>query len=860
MIDKNKIQGLINRLCMSEVNIRNICESFHFIAELNTEDIHPVESKVAELFCICSSEIKEEYICDEYLCNQLISAFDNIKLIINNIDKDSKDSNLITLRFLAQIQNLSSESCNPTESLQNTFADLCEKLDKMHCLFRLQKQGQAIFPIGKLLNFVIKKESFFTDKLDDITLNTLLLALEVFDLNKKDDVNKKIEALIKKCNLDCLKLLKKTDVVKIGGEQAWRNNFKKNGTLALLVPDENGFKVYIRHNDKSYFESEEYNADLQYEKNVKEKIIAYYTYIKYEGDLKHCSVDSLLQNNDLNSLKQLCKWIFCEKKMNIFLDDSIIKKNGEWTVANPFVANDREIISKSGQSYSTKNDDLIKNLLLPYSFYRIGRQFDYVMYSSIFSLLKINSDPIDRMFDFLKNDKSQNMQAGLINVWAENIDDYSERIIKLSSDYFSSVNYAKTQPDIIKKNINDILWLPYKFPIDTINSYLKREYGFDKTNDKTVHITTKQAFTGIIYVDESDNQISLDTIDSGDDELKNSGDFYAIYSTNRQTYYFRHDADKLIRLEKTIKENNEGLLDLETCSSIKETEIDKVIDLMKLQKGALTENCICNDFNSVAYLRLFHHLHYCQIFQQKKWNDFLKLMLYHQAISFNSFQSILQQIQNSNTLIVPKECRNTDNTLVSIIENYARLDSKRNRDFFGRKIQLIGEKYCLENNTAIKKIIILFDTLQMGKSTEKILNMYFDKTLNDGRICEYFCEEKCVTLTKIIEKNKASLEILVLFGSDDGKKYIDNFIQSSELPLRKAKEIKCLNKITKKSDDDFIQLAKEIYNFSDKMAVEEGFYPIIREFNQPKINIFPKQLLKPSCIASIFIKKPEFKN
>ena len=39
--------------------------------------------------------------------------------------------------------------------------------------------------------------------------------------------------------------------------------------------------------------------------------------------------------------------------------------------------------------------------------------------------------------------------------------------------------------------------------------------------------------------------------------------------------------------------------------------------------------------------------------------------------------------------------------------------------------------------------------------------------------------------------------------------------------------------------------------------LKAGNYPIIREFNQPKINVFPEEMLDIEKVFSLFIKKKE---
>ena len=104
------------------------------------------------------------------------------------------------------------------------------------------------------------------------------------------------------------------------------------------------------------------------------------------------------------------------------------------------------------------------------------------------------------------------------------------------------------------------------------------------------------------------------------------------------------------------------------------------------------------------------------------------------------------------------------------------------------------------------------------------------------------------------------IQILFLYATEDGKQSIQKYLANHDF-LKNAK-IKYLQNIdVSPVDERFCSNIKEIYEFSDERDIPKpGFYPIIREFNQPKRNIFPSELLNPDNIASLFVKKPELWN
>lgn len=865
MSSTDEIQTYINYLLLPHVEKDSICNVFQYIENFNTEDIDPVRAQLAELFCICSSKLTKELASDVDVSNRVSLAFRNIKRIISsqNIESylhDEKKSYLIAVYFLSLIQDVLSNSKNPTEQMRFLFKILCEKLDMMHWLFQIEKDGKKLFPIGKLLNYVIDSKDFFVGNLDDITFYTFLLAIEVFDSSQFSDEKKKVDGMLEAYHLDCLKLLKKTNVLKVGGDIGWRENFKKNGALTILVPNENSFDVYIRHTERSYFDHDGASVQLHSEKNSRNDTVAFFCYLSYNGKLEYSNYNELFEKKDLSIWRQVCRLIFSEKQLNVFLDNSFVKVDGKWLVANPFVVNDKVVISERGNENHSNSDvrRVMRNFLSPYLAYRIkGLGFDYVMLGSVFSLLCIDSKPIDEIFDLLDRPFVASLQDKVIMTWAKNVNDYETSITQLKTEYFASVEYAKKRDSIDLKKINDILWLPYKFPCGVVDSYLQKQLANENANS-VVLIKVVQTFDGFDYLAENGDVVKKEDIFFDDDCEKIVGEFY-LMSKTASKYVYKSDVDKICKLKKSIEQDNILLHNAKDFAGVDELEIDSVVDTyMSLHKDALIEVCNCKEFKSIAYLRLFHHLLYCKLFQKDKWLNFYRLLRLHQPIKFDSFKDEMSQIQDSNTLVVPKERMNTGNTLVMIYNKYGQSYSVRSRSIFDREVEMKSDKYYLENGCMINKVVILFDTLQSGTSTKNVLRMYFDGELHEKKNVSYIFEGNPVYLEEIISRNNASVELVALYGTDEGKKCVEEFISQSTNVLNKAKEIKIIHRITVKADRSFVELAKDVYPHINDNLFEKPFYPIIREFNQPKKNVFPESLLKPENIASIFVKKEEF--
>ena len=161
----------------------------------------------------------------------------------------------------------------------------------------------------------------------------------------------------------------------------------------------------------------------------------------------------------------------------------------------------------------------------------------------------------------------------------------------------------------------------------------------------------------------------------------------------------------------------------------------------------------------------------------------------------------------------------------------------------------------------IKRIVIVFDTLQSGISTKNYFSSLFslDETSNKP-IHNYYCKGEKVSIKQLIETNKPEIQIVFLYGTNEGQTNIQNYIKTNDY-LKNA-EIICLKTIdVLPADDKFVDHINTIYSFQNiEDSPRKGFFPIIREFNQPKRNIFPNELLNPDNIASLFVKKSELPN
>ena len=334
---------------------------------------------------------------------------------------------------------------------------------------------------------------------------------------------------------------------------------------------------------------------------------------------------------------------------------------------------------------------------------------------------------------------------------------------------------------------------------------------------------------------------------------------YYVFKKGKK-YYIGDNASKYLKLLSIIQQKNDGLKSVNDFSFCRNTEMRDIRHKMELQKDALTlcqKGFVC-DFNTVANLRIIHHIIY-NSFDKTKWTIFCNLLNKHQEISYSKAIDSFS-FDDEYTLYVPKEAREQCGALSDINDKYIKDKSRRDLGLYASNLEKENGLYTLDKKE-IKRIVIVFDTLQSGTSTKNYLSSLLLLNVTPNKpIHNYYCEGEEVSIKQIIETNKPEIQIVFLYGTEEGKHNIQDYLQKNVF-LKNA-EIICIKDIdVSPLDKDSIKKIRNIYDFSnDNDSPKKGFFPIIREFNQPKRNIFPNELLNLDNIASLFVKKSELPN
>lgn len=828
----------------SETNEQKLLEILESLIEVNSNEIPP--TCISSLFCHVVSKFNEEGI--KNIAEKIWNAFCNINAVAEHIR--TAESSTIEERILLFLRDLVNGEEQVSDKVFEFFTDICGELEEIKYIFILRNEHQKhYFPIGSLLKKVMSSYGEL-ERLDEKIINTFILAMEMFkleqDLSNIDTLNK----IVNDSNLEGLKILfKGNQLITI-----WKKNLKYNGILVLV--DKENHKIYIRSEDKEYFDNLIDNDTLLEETNINGKTIAYYLLKDYPENAEFISLNDILTKPEysLDSRLQVVEKIFCKKYYNVLYDKCFIKVDNTINLINNYSNKDSNIVWGNNHQGATP-ENIFKYGFKNYGLNTLwGNDVDYVMYASLFRLMLLQPLSLKGIISKM-NSVTSFYQDALISFWLENINSVDSFLLKLADTYFNDINYISSKNDIKNEKIEDIYWLPYKFPVDFIIRKLNLICNTKEKDFKVIEIEGKKNINDKIEFfynkQKIENKFLEKSISNSDEQI-----YYGFKKGKK--YYINDKATTFLKVLSNIHQNNKDIKSKNDFAFCKHLEIKNICEKMQLQKDALIPKQMryYSDFNTIATLRIIHHVIF-NSFDKNKWNIFYKSLEKHQIVSyFEAIENNSFYFDEEDTLYVPKEDRSQCGTL-SEINDYIRDKTRRDLGLYINQLKINDGLYCLDD-TEIKKIVFVFDTLQSGTSTKDYLNLFFYPDENSKKKTpKYYCEEKEISLKQIIETNKPKIQILFLYATKEGKQNIKDYLGNHE--FIKNAEIICLQNIdVAPVDERFCNSIQEIYDFSDEREIPKpGFYPIIREFNQPKKNIFPSKLLNPDSIASLFVKKPE---
>ncbi|MDD7451515.1 MAG: hypothetical protein PUK76_10755, partial [Treponema sp.] len=414
----------------SETNEQKLLEIIDALINVNSNEI-PIDC-VSSLFCHLVSKFNEDDI--KNISDKIWDAFYNINALAEHIR--TAESSTTEEKILLFLHDLVNDEEQVSEKIFEDFTAICGELEEIKYIFILRdKQEKHYFPIGSLLQKVMSSYGKL-ESLDTKIINTFILAMEMFkleqDLSNIDALNK----IVNDFHLEGLKILFK-------GNQlitTWKENLKYNGILVLI--DKENHHIYIRSEDKGYFDDFNNKDEIQEEKNFHDKTIAYYLLQDYPEDAEFISLNEILTKTEysIDNKLQIIEKIFYKKYYNVLYDKCFIKVENTIKLVNDFSNKDKDIVL-GGNHQSATPENVFKYGLKKYGLNILwGSDVDYVMYASLFRLMMLYPLPLNELISKMKHVVSL-FQDALISFWLENIKNIDSFLLNFTDSYFNDINY-----------------------------------------------------------------------------------------------------------------------------------------------------------------------------------------------------------------------------------------------------------------------------------------------------------------------------------------------------------------------------------------------------------------------------------
>lgn len=864
----SKIDEYIKLLNLSkefdEMIFRKVNE---LLINVDEEIISLNKVKVAQLFCLNISKLNHDIGIGKGLASQIIESFKNI----GKMEADEgKNGNVRTIIFLNQLYSAKDTNTvrikfSDNNELEKEFKILLEHLEQIKGVFGIKINGKPQFPINKLLSTIITGEDFIGDTISVTSFRTLILALEIFKYDGYTKEKESVTNLIKECNLKSIDYIMNDNAIKIGGEKSWKDNLDRNGVLILYNNSKK--KILIRRSEKEYFNetiwSPDKGFDIHCEINKSGKEIAWFCEYDYDEEFDVKSIESFLENRiELEHVKNILQLILEKKCYNIFHEQALLVKGNEIIPINPFTKNDK-FLCNSGSATRSELEVVI-NILKKYSLQvLIGKGIDCATIGLILELFLINPVAIEKILTNI-NKTSSNIQNLIVRNWLNESDNIYSAFNHFYSKFESELEYVKKRNTFEEKGWSQNSFYPiviYDDIIDMINlnkQYIDYRYELIRIEEDYK--------SNIIYKLKDDTEISNPKIKYYNNEEKDylnyRTEFLALYNPADNELIVGTEIDNNNKLIEKIKRNNKFLIKHNYLEVITDIHVKIFLNLMNVHKRALVEAFYKDSqgdvsFDSLVRYKLINNL-LCFKIIPDKLDKYLYLLSKHDLIDYSIVKDdkIIKEISNG-TLVVPKDRSNAQSVLKDIYNEYIKDNNKRSKvDFYDISINE-REGYYYINKTKINKILFVFDNIEGGTATRETLKEYLGDNEIGRKRQRFYCNGKEVTIKDIIDRNEAKIVIDIFYASERGMEVIQNFSDEKGLEM-KIEPCKIINSIVTK---EMLDVARELFDeFVDSDdCVKEGNYIIIREFNQPKKNIFPPSMLDPHNIISLFVKKNELK-
>lgn len=873
-----------------------------------------VATVYCHLLQYCQS-MYEECVPEEIIKELLNTFRNIEQIGVEATEEEKKNSNLITVWFLHElnVHKETGDVWNIEDNmLRKSVQILLQELNSIYFVFNIKEKGQNVFPIHNMIAKVVGKQEFvdINNPLGVYHIHILQLAVKLF--TNRSDKQQILNTLVDQCNLRFIEYLGTSKYIIDTMDLL---NYQKNGVMIFYDGIRNKVLVRHKSKnyfEGQPFGKNEGMA-IEEEKDYQNNIIGFF--VEYDLDSGDSLTDYSEILKKESGREAFLRLVFSGEIYNILFEHSIIEKaDCSLLPINPYCYNDGTIVQgwRSGKNGKIYDKEHFMDALCKYrsAALKVSRNcvMNRVSFGLVMLLLQKENTGIDKL---LLNDLKEDdwYQSQILQNWVKCCKNPIDALTFIVGHWQRENEYCallyKRNRNSKEKNIEDHEIEPLDFyPIKSNNSWMYQMLKCENTKEWYV-------LRGISQEDsEGDFLLFADLVsdvvgkrfreNTGQDQFEvkiedledTEGLLKDIWGSG-EAYYFLYNVEKrkgvvlnqsllkgLSALEK-IQDKNE--ITLETASIISRTQYNEIFAMTHLHKVALEEagSKVFCDFDSQVYYRLIHNLLWSEI-NNEKIENYLKIFMHHQLLGFEEIKEDEKfDRRDPNTLYVPKDGRESDSVLASIYEIYLKSKSSREtNDLYKYLLEQREDGYYYGDNR-IDNIVFLCDNFECGKATIRMLKAYLniDSTTERGdekrkieqvrASCQKYYLKKVdssertvissatheylneVSLKDVIDKNACQIEIHGYYGTEKGKRAIEEFLEKQHIKFAVVTYIREINKHAS-------QIADEVKSIWPRSNYNDSVYTVVREFNMTKGNVFPKEMLEdPRKAICMFVKKSE---
>ena len=850
--------------------------AFECLLSKNIDFLSWNRQSVSELFYQilknCKRIYEEETV--EKVGEKVLELFNHIGKINTDIDTRSSDSNLITIWFL---NILYTNATIEDEEFEDYIEDIIKGLNDIDFIFDIKKSdGSRVFPIDKLISKVIRDVKFKEmKKITPYHIRMLKLAVKIFD--DRDDCQI-IESLKTECNLKFLDYMDDSSEIIDTKEFL---NYKKNGVM--IFHNLLNKSILIRHEKKSYFSLDVPIEGIKIEKelNSKQDIIGYFVIIKREDDSEIIDIESVISENPIKILDLIYK----KNLYNRFHKKAILKINDEYQAVNPYAVNDAYIIEgivSVGKPFiKEKICEVIKEhgMVMLYT-----NSINSVTLGLCLNLLQKENIGIDSLkLDSCSHDDW--LQNQILYNWVNSTKDPIDSISFILNKWYNELNYCSGS--IKSYDIINVDMLPYAsnlhwiyqtlgIPEDKYSIY----YGtIEHDDDSKPYLSIVNSRTMAGKETPINTEISITDLHVEDVLSKSEFDdycilgkeHYVVYDTVIGKFSGKVEHEPIYRLLAQVER-------FATSKSLP-FELDLIVDAdclnvfkerMFLQKEALmledASHKLFFNFDTMSIYRLIHNMVYYKV-TAENWHNYFNVIMNHQMLDFSGIKSDEHfKRTHANILYVPKDGTYSDGTLSRVFYECLISPGREKYNIYSPNISKDANGQYMVNGNIIDKVVFLFDNFCKGTSTTEVLAFYLNKesifksdwvenkfeAYKKARQ-KYVVDNMAISVFDIISTNKiVDIGVHSFYGTDVGTDRIKEKLAEYGFPEATV-TYNC--KIT-----SWYRNIREDVEAIWPQEKSDDFCVFIRKYNQPKKNVFPKEMISdPMRSITLFVVKNELR-